>query len=79
MKPRIGASRAFSLVDDASSLLVAGSSLSVMSGLRFVRHAAREGKPVVIVNRGSTRGDDLATLTVDAGCSETLSALAALP
>ncbi len=60
--------------DDA--LLVAGSSLAVMSGLRFVRRAARAGVPVVIVNRGPTRGDDLATVKLDAGCSEFLTTLA---
>ncbi|WP_110183110.1 NAD-dependent protein deacetylase [Nocardioides solisilvae] len=59
------------------ALLVAGSSLTVMSGLRFVKRAARDGVPVVIVNRGATRGDPLATLTVDAGCSDFLTALAA--
>jgi NAD-dependent SIR2 family protein deacetylase len=58
------------------ALLVAGSSLTVMSGLRFVRRAAKAGSPVVIVNRGETRGDPLATYRVDAGCSEFLSALA---
>ena len=46
-----------------------------MSGLRFVRHAARAGLPIVIVNRGITRGDPLATCRVDAGCSQTLRAL----
>ncbi|MFJ6723064.1 NAD-dependent protein deacetylase [Streptomyces sp. NPDC091259] len=45
------------LVDAAESLLVLGSSLTVMSGLRFVRQAARAGKPVLIVNRDPTRGD----------------------
>ena len=65
----------FSVVDQAGSLLVAGSSLTVMSGLRFVRHAARRGIPVVIVNRGPTRGDELATVKLEAGCSETLAAL----
>ncbi len=59
--------------DDA--LLVVGSSLTVMSGFRFVRRAARAGVPVVIVNRGDTRGDDLAAVKVDAGCSEFLTAL----
>jgi NAD-dependent SIR2 family protein deacetylase len=59
--------------DDA--LLVVGSSLTVMSGFRFVRRAAKAGVPVVIVNRGTTRGDDLATVKVDAGCSEFLGAL----
>ncbi|MGC4110866.1 MAG: NAD-dependent protein deacetylase [Nocardioides sp.] len=60
--------------DDA--LLVVGSSLTVMSGFRFVRRAARAGVPVVIVNRGPTRGDDLATVKLDAGCSEFLVELA---
>lgn len=68
----------FQLVDEAEVLLVAGSSLTVMSGFRFVKHAAKHGKDVVIINRGATRGDDLATLKVDAGTSETLSELAKL-
>ncbi|MFJ9648549.1 NAD-dependent protein deacetylase [Streptomyces sp. NPDC004244] len=45
------------LVRGAAALLVLGSSLTVMSGLRFVRQAARAGKPVLIVNRDPTRGD----------------------
>ncbi|MET8571574.1 NAD-dependent protein deacetylase [Streptomyces sp. NPDC004783] len=45
------------LVRRAASLLVLGSSLTVMSGLRFVRQAAGAGKPVLIVNRDPTRGD----------------------
>ena len=79
--PRERVARAYAMVDataDAEgALLVAGSSLAVMSGLRFVRHARKLGIPVVIVNRGTTRGDELADVRVDAGCSETLTALAA--
>lgn len=45
------------LVRDAAALLVLGSSLTVMSGLRFVRQAAEDGKPVLIINRDPTRGD----------------------
>ncbi|WP_333777593.1 NAD-dependent protein deacetylase [Streptomyces sp. IBSBF 3136] len=45
------------LVREAAALLVLGSSLTVMSGLRFVRQAAQAGKPVLIVNRDPTRGD----------------------
>ena len=67
---------AYDLVDAAQALLVAGTSLAVMSGLRFVRHAARAGLPVVIVNRGLTRGDELATLRLNAGTSEALDYLA---
>ncbi|MDQ4084194.1 MAG: NAD-dependent protein deacetylase [Actinomycetota bacterium] len=74
--PRERVERCFALVDRARALLVAGSSLSVLSGLRFVRHAHRAGIPVVIVNRGTTRGDELATVKVDAGCSQTLARLA---
>ncbi|GAA4951484.1 hypothetical protein GCM10023238_17230 [Streptomyces heliomycini] len=50
--PRVEHCRA--LVREASSLLVLGSSLTVMSGLRFVRQAARAGTPVLIVNRDPT-------------------------
>ncbi|MET0526183.1 MAG: NAD-dependent protein deacetylase [Nocardioides sp.] len=63
------------LVSSGGTLLVAGSSLTVMSGFRFVRRAARAGVPVVIVNRGPTRGDDLATYKLEVGCSEFLSDL----
>jgi NAD-dependent SIR2 family protein deacetylase len=75
--PRV--QRCYDAVDALGSqgvLLVAGSSLTVMSGFRFVRRAARAGTPVVIVNRGATRGDELATYKLDVGCSEFLTALA---
>jgi len=47
-----------------------------MSGLRFVRRAARNATPVVIVNRGTTRGDELATYKLEVGCSAFLDRLA---
>ncbi|HET9649207.1 MAG TPA: NAD-dependent protein deacetylase [Microlunatus sp.] len=72
-KPRVAT--AYALVDAAEVLVVVGSSLTVMSGLRFVRHQAKRGLPVVIVNRGPTRGDELATVKLDSGCSETMVAL----
>jgi NAD-dependent SIR2 family protein deacetylase len=75
--PRERVARAYAMVDAAAALLVAGSSLTVMSGLRFVRHAHKAGIPVVIVNRGITRGDELAAVRIDAGCSEILSEVAA--
>lgn len=74
-KPRVAEARA--LLDDADALVVLGSSLTVMSGLRFVRWAARDGKPIAIVNRGRTRGDELADLKLDAGTTEVLEELAA--
>jgi NAD-dependent SIR2 family protein deacetylase len=74
--PRV--QRCYDAVDALTAddcLLVVGSSLTVMSGLRFVRRAARAGVPVVIVNRGTTRGDELASVKLEAGCSEFLGAL----
>jgi len=65
------------LAETGGALLVAGSSLTVMSGLRFVKRAAKAGTPVVIANRGATRGDPLATYRLDVGCSEFLTALVA--
>jgi NAD-dependent SIR2 family protein deacetylase len=64
-----------SLAATGGVLLVAGSSLTVMSGLRFVRRASKLGVPVVIVNRGATRGDELATYKLELGCSEFLATL----
>ena len=68
--------QSYALVEQSEALLVAGSSLTVFSGYRFVRHAAALGIPVAIVNRGPTRGDDLAAVKVDAGCSPILTLLA---
>jgi NAD-dependent SIR2 family protein deacetylase len=62
----------FSLVDDARLLLVLGSSLTVMSGYRFVLHAAKSGIPVAIVNSGVTRGDAKAALLLDAPLGQVL-------
>ncbi|MFD5413908.1 NAD-dependent protein deacetylase [Streptomyces nojiriensis] len=64
------------LVDAATSLLVLGSSLTVMSGLRFVRQAAQAGKPVLIVNRDPTRGDRHAATRVALPLGATLADLA---
>lgn len=74
--PKARVDQAYSLVDSADALLVAGSSLTVYSGFRFVRHAAAKGMPVAIINRGPTRGDDLADVKIDTGCSPMLALLA---
>ena len=65
------------IVDGADALLVAGSSLAVNSGIRLVEQARRRRLPIVVVNRGETKGDARATLKLDAGTSETLAAMAA--
>ncbi len=73
--PRV--ERCYELVQSGTSLLVLGSSLTVMSGLRFVQRAQRESIPVAIVNRGVTRGDPLADLKLDAPLGATLTELLA--
>jgi NAD-dependent SIR2 family protein deacetylase len=64
--PRDRVERSFASVEGACSLLVLGSSLTVMSGYRFVLRAAKLGIPVAIVNVGPTRGDAKADVRVDA-------------
>jgi NAD-dependent SIR2 family protein deacetylase len=65
----------YAMVESARALVVLGSSLTVMSGFRYVRHAAKLRRPVVIVNQGSTRGDQYATALLDAPLGATLTAL----
>lgn len=67
---------AYALVDSAEVILVAGSSLTVLSGRRFVHRVARNGGTVLIVNRGPTRSDGIATRKLDASCSAVLAGLA---
>jgi NAD-dependent SIR2 family protein deacetylase len=67
--------RSYDVVERSRLLLVLGSSLTVMSGRRFVLRAAKLGIPVAIVNQGSTRGDDYAALTLDAPLGTVLPAL----
>lgn len=62
-------------LDESTALLVAGTSLSVNSGLRFVKRAHRQGKPVVIVNLGETKGDHLALAKIEANTSLALDRL----
>jgi NAD+-dependent protein deacetylase sirtuin 4 len=62
----------YAAVDAADALLVLGTSLTVFSGYRFVKRAHDAQKPVLIVNRGPTRGDPLATHKVDASLAALL-------
>ena len=68
--------RAFALVDESDALLVAGTSLAVFSGYRFLRRAAERKIPIAIVNRGPVRGEEHAAVKIEASTGETLAALA---
>ena len=51
----------YQMIDAAEGMLVVGSSLSVYSGLRFCHYTVDQGKPLIILNQGQTRADDLCT------------------
>ncbi len=73
--PREKFAEAAALVRRAEGMVIAGSSLAVNSGIRLLDQAAKRRIPIVIVNRGATKGDVRASLKIDAGTSEVLSAL----
>ena len=63
--PKDRVQQVFDAIDQAAGVLVVGSSLMVFSSFRFCRHAARLNKPIAIVNAGTTRADDLASLKLN--------------
>ena len=65
---------AATLVRTAEALVIAGSSLVVNSGIRLLEQAVRRRLPIVVINRGDTKGDSRATVKIAAGTSETLTA-----
>lgn len=71
--PKFAAAAA--LIRSADALVIAGSSLVVNSGIRLLEQAHRRRIPIVIVNRGVTKGDPRATLKIDASTSDVLGAL----
>jgi NAD-dependent SIR2 family protein deacetylase len=73
--PPVKFAEAAALVRRADALLIAGSSLVVNSGIRLLDQAVKRRLPVVIVNRGETKGDSRADLKIDAGTSEVLAGL----
>ena len=76
--PRERVERCLAMVEAARGLLVLGSSLTVMSGYRFLLRARDAGIPVAIVNQGPTRGDHLAALRLDAPLGQVLPATAGI-
>jgi len=63
------------LLNSAEAVLVAGTSLTVNSGLRLVKRAQKRGIPIVIVNLGETRADLFANVKLSASTSNLLEAI----
>ncbi|GAB4194537.1 MAG: NAD-dependent protein deacetylase [Wenzhouxiangellaceae bacterium] len=76
--PRTRVAAAQQALLECDGLLVVGSSLMVWSGFRFARAAAERGIPIVALNRGKTRADDLLWRKVDDDCLVSLKELLAL-
>ncbi|XP_068599016.1 NAD-dependent protein lipoamidase sirtuin-4, mitochondrial [Brachionichthys hirsutus] len=62
-------------LEESDAVLVAGSSLQVYSGYRFLLAASDRNIPVAILNIGPTRADHLAQLKVSGRCGEVLSSI----
>lgn len=62
-------------LEQADALLVVGSSLKVYSGYRFCVRAKEWGKPIILLNPGDTRADEIAQLHIRAPCGDLLSEL----
>jgi NAD-dependent SIR2 family protein deacetylase len=74
--PRERVEEGMSRVDEADLLLVAGTSLMVWSGYRFVKRARERGIDVAAVNLGKTRADRELSLKIEADVGETLEQVA---
>ncbi len=57
--PKPVTQRAADIVEEASALLVLGTTLTTWSSFRLTRQAAAAGKPIAIINFGPTRADTL--------------------
>lgn len=60
------------LEDETDALLVLGSSLTVFSSFRIALHAAELKIPIVIVNIGETRADNLVNYKISTRCGDIL-------
>ncbi|MEN2396030.1 NAD-dependent protein deacetylase [Pseudomonas halotolerans] len=66
------AARATEAVQEADGLLVVGSSLMAWSAFRLCRAIKEQGKPLLAINRGKTRADELLDLKLEEPCEELL-------
>lgn len=73
--PRARVEKAESLILEAEAIVVAGSSLTVNSGLRLVKQAKKRELPVVIVNLGETKADSVADVKLNASTTDILKEL----
>ncbi|AVU77186.1 NAD-dependent protein deacetylase [Pseudomonas rhizophila] len=68
----VTAARAMQAVEQADGLLVVGSSLMAWSAFRLCRAIKEQGKPLLAINRGKTRADELLDLKLEEPCEQLL-------
>ncbi len=66
------AAKAMAAVEQADGLLVIGSSLMAYSAFRLCKAMVEQGKPVIAINLGKTRGDELLKVKIEASCERLL-------
>lgn len=72
MLPESELAKAWSFAARADAVLVVGSTVAVFPAAEIPLNLAREGKPMVIVNRGPTEADRLATVRIEAAAGDVL-------
>jgi NAD-dependent SIR2 family protein deacetylase len=72
--PKQRVTQAEQAMQGAAGLLVVGSSLMTYSGYRFCLWAQRQGKPILLLNDGKTRADEIASAKMGGSCSTALQA-----
>jgi len=73
---QVTAAKAMAAVEKAAGLLVVGSSLMAYSAFRLCRAVADQGKPLMAINLGKTRADEILDLKIEASCEQLLPLLA---
>ncbi|VVQ23368.1 NAD-dependent protein deacetylase [Pseudomonas fluorescens] len=73
---QVTAAKAMAAVEKAAGLLVVGSSLMAYSAFRLCRAVADQGKPLIAINLGKTRADDILNMKIEASCERLLPLLA---
>ncbi|MCV4283018.1 NAD-dependent protein deacetylase [Pseudomonas capsici] len=69
------AAKATQKAEQAQGLLVIGTSLMAWSAFRLCKAMAEQGKPIIAINQGKTRADDLLDLKIEASCEQVLPTL----
>ena len=67
--PKARVQRCMSALSESDALVIIGSSLKVYSGYRFCRRASELNKPLILINPGTTRADNLAERKFTSDCA----------